>query len=268
MALGKCRECGKQLSTEAATCPHCGLPEPTQAKGSTGLSGVASPFSRQPSQRPTAKDTSETGRSAQPAQMSQVRLRASESRFNFTLIHGLLAVMLLAMGGIFWYGLTRRAGAPSSPVTSAVQAVQPSKPSMTPQERQLAAEAVEALSALRSVTQAGLTYRDYSPRVLDTKVKVDRYLTSSASGRSADLRENVEIAMRLYVFASEAWNAKIRNEGGLIADHPAVDLCPALRSFRDSNPDSRGYSVASGVPLIWVCASDKLREAERALLGS
>jgi len=30
MALHPCRECGKQVSTEAATCPQCGVPEPTR----------------------------------------------------------------------------------------------------------------------------------------------------------------------------------------------------------------------------------------------
>ncbi len=28
MVLVPCRECGKQISTEAPTCPHCGVPEP------------------------------------------------------------------------------------------------------------------------------------------------------------------------------------------------------------------------------------------------
>src|SRR5512142_172152 len=29
MALEPCRECGRQVSTEAAVCPHCGVPRPT-----------------------------------------------------------------------------------------------------------------------------------------------------------------------------------------------------------------------------------------------
>ncbi len=29
MALKKCKECGKKISTEASVCPHCGVPEPT-----------------------------------------------------------------------------------------------------------------------------------------------------------------------------------------------------------------------------------------------
>ena len=28
MALMYCRECGKQVSSEARTCPHCGVPQP------------------------------------------------------------------------------------------------------------------------------------------------------------------------------------------------------------------------------------------------
>jgi RNA polymerase subunit RPABC4/transcription elongation factor Spt4 len=28
MALVKCKECGKEISSNAVTCPHCGVPEP------------------------------------------------------------------------------------------------------------------------------------------------------------------------------------------------------------------------------------------------
>jgi hypothetical protein len=34
MALKRCRECGKEVSTEAAACPHCGATNPTGAKKS------------------------------------------------------------------------------------------------------------------------------------------------------------------------------------------------------------------------------------------
>ena len=32
MALKPCRECKKKVSTEASTCPSCGVPSPTQKK--------------------------------------------------------------------------------------------------------------------------------------------------------------------------------------------------------------------------------------------
>lgn len=29
MAMSRCRECGKEVSTEAQSCPHCGAMDPT-----------------------------------------------------------------------------------------------------------------------------------------------------------------------------------------------------------------------------------------------
>jgi len=37
MALVKCKECGKKVSTEASSCPSCGLPNPTSKKKSTSF---------------------------------------------------------------------------------------------------------------------------------------------------------------------------------------------------------------------------------------
>ena len=36
MALAECRECGRQVSTEAATCPHCGVPRPAETRSAGG----------------------------------------------------------------------------------------------------------------------------------------------------------------------------------------------------------------------------------------
>ncbi|MBY0256337.1 hypothetical protein [Methylobacterium sp.] len=44
MALKACRECGQQVSTEAASCPKCGVPNPTLA-----LANIAPP--KQPQQK-------------------------------------------------------------------------------------------------------------------------------------------------------------------------------------------------------------------------
>jgi hypothetical protein len=43
--------------------------------------------------------------------------------------------------------------------------------------------AMGSLRALRSVTDSGISYRDYAPRVLDTRVSVDKYRVLSASLR-------------------------------------------------------------------------------------
>lgn len=37
--MGTCRECGKEASSEAKACPHCGATKPVVAKKSVGLGG-------------------------------------------------------------------------------------------------------------------------------------------------------------------------------------------------------------------------------------
>lgn len=37
MALKKCRECGKEVSTNANKCPHCGAPLPTFSNSQRGI---------------------------------------------------------------------------------------------------------------------------------------------------------------------------------------------------------------------------------------
>ena len=40
MAIAKCRECGKEVSTEAKVCPHCGVAKPAPGAGGQSV-GVA-----------------------------------------------------------------------------------------------------------------------------------------------------------------------------------------------------------------------------------
>lgn len=41
MALSPCRECGQPVSSEAPACPHCGVPEPSQARHEQALRSEA-----------------------------------------------------------------------------------------------------------------------------------------------------------------------------------------------------------------------------------
>lgn len=54
MAMAQCRECGKQVSTEATTCPQCGVPRPTESRVTVPPSQPAthSPFRNPPAPRP------------------------------------------------------------------------------------------------------------------------------------------------------------------------------------------------------------------------
>lgn len=67
-----------------------------------------------------------------------------------------------------------------------------------------ATDALDALKGLRSVTEMGVSYRDFVQRALDAKVKVDRYLESPEKDDAA-LRAKVKLAMRLYGVGAQAY---------------------------------------------------------------
>jgi hypothetical protein len=48
MALVPCRECGKSISTEATSCPHCGCPVRAAATAMPATTAQASPPSTPP----------------------------------------------------------------------------------------------------------------------------------------------------------------------------------------------------------------------------
>ncbi|MGD0265797.1 MAG: hypothetical protein ABSD47_12715 [Candidatus Methylomirabilota bacterium] len=69
-------------------------------------------------------------------------------------------------------------------------------------EQQRIAQALDALKALRSMTQAGLSYRDYIPRLADTQVQIDRYLQT---GTNSAVKAGLANTMGIYKLASSAW---------------------------------------------------------------
>jgi hypothetical protein len=131
-----------------------------------------------------------------------------------------------------------------------------------------AIEAIDAVRALRSVTEAGLNYSQYSKRVLDAKVKVDRF-TSSTSQNDAELGAIIQAVMHYYELASRAWAAKIaknesmQTEVGLSAK---ADRCPAVRETVASSLFSGdlqiGMLMGERLQVFWRCGVEKLAEAE------
>lgn len=148
-------------------------------------------------------------------------------------------------------------------------------------------EALDALTALRSVANSGIAYRDYSQRILDARVKVDRYLSSKES-EDTELRRATRVAMLEYEFAARAWLAKVQGEpssvvmAGEMMPNPDLGTCPTVKAMIDrakevaqtkgqqSSQRSMGLGVQvmiakNPVPEIWACASAQVTEAERLL---
>jgi hypothetical protein len=151
-------------------------------------------------------------------------------------------------------------------------------------------EAVDSLKALRSVVEAGTTYKDYATRVLDTKIKVNRYLQTPLQG-DAKARASVSEAMNYYLLAINAWAEKISYEAGNVNFDETSYLtryrrlnCKHLEkrfamteeewvaesfSSLSDKPQKEREDIISGrifkhylIPSLWICASDKTLEAE------
>ena len=103
-------------------------------------------------------------------------------------------------------------------------------------------EALDGLRALRSVTGSGIAYRDYAQRVLDTRVKVDRYL-SSQSGDEPELGRAIRVAMLEYELASQVWitkadpmaNTSLWKPMGATMQDPDVAKCPTVKAATEMN---------------------------------
>jgi hypothetical protein len=142
-------------------------------------------------------------------------------------------------------------------------------------------EALDELNGLRSVTESGITYLEYSRRVLDARVKVDQYLASAADG---PLRSAIMLAMREYELASHVWSETINPKPPyvhetllkLIDDKmlAADSNCPSFvqwhglvsRNF-ERNWYSRSFAVDGLIrqypATVWACASDHVAGAQR-----
>jgi len=107
-----------------------------------------------------------------------------------------------------------------------------SAPTSSPAALSQESEALAALKALQSVTTSSPTYRNYAPRVTDTKIIIDRYLSTQGNGDAIDFRSALKDAMDYHVVASASWNKIITRsspvvlgkEGGL----PPQRICPAI----------------------------------------
>src|SRR5438128_2587534 len=96
MALAPCRECAKEISTEAASCPHCGVPTPTSARPSTAAPKPNPPATRAEFHKPPPPSGPDRPANAVTGHGS-----------GFNVMHALFLVSFLLLLGIGWYGISR-----------------------------------------------------------------------------------------------------------------------------------------------------------------
>ena len=137
--------------------------------------------------------------------------------------------------------------------------------------------ALDALRALQSAVAAGVSYRDYAPRVIEARATVQTFVQNPATGES-ELKAAMNAAISLYALGAEAWNARLRNTGyEVLATNPAADLCPTLgkkvleareQGILKPTPLGTGIGVAAGLPQIWACAAERVDESVRLMASA
>lgn len=108
MPLVKCRECGKEVSTEAGTCPQCGAPRPTTSSSSGPL--PESPFKTGP-QKPLVP------KPAPPveARLKELREKRGREAQRRTVARIMWGGVALALVGIGYWALREAGSANGSP---------------------------------------------------------------------------------------------------------------------------------------------------------
>jgi hypothetical protein len=143
------------------------------------------------------------------------------------------------------------------------------------------AEALDALRALRSITESAVAFRDYAPRILDCKIKFDKYLGASGND-TQELGTAIRLAMREYELASLAWDTSFPGHGDLAMwkkveaglDSNILSTCPIIEQVVKKLELTASYhglgmqdtDTVGGKPacmVLWSCAADRVAEAER-----
>lgn len=277
MTPARCGGCGREISPEDVSCPHCGVTQPTGSPPSEPPAEARPSSFRKPSPSPRAQEPEAPPRENLDAEVPST----------FTPMHGLLALGALLIIAILWYGIAGRSGsenpqappapppasspAPSEPPPGAAPAV----PQLPAAERQAANDVLEGLKAVQSMAGGDVTFQDYTSRVLNTKVQVEKYLQAGGGDRA--IKERVYEAMMLHLLAVDAWNAKLVNRRPAyesVGTHPALVFCPAIQPLLDlpaptggetTPATNRGVNVAANLDRVWSCAANKISEAERTV---
>ena len=179
MSVGQCGACGKPMATILPVCPHCGARRSTDA-GATSPAGADAAL-------PTPPITSTAAASKPDPSTSDPAAAAEWSApgppvWSLTPVHGLVALGIVLVLGILWYGVSSRrtastpvapgvvARAPEAgraPASSPPAAVAPAAtgPAAPPPDVTKFETADRAGKALEQAITAGVSYKDFEGRV-------------------------------------------------------------------------------------------------------
>lgn len=142
-----------------------------------------------------------------------------------------------------------------------------------------AREALRALKALNSALSVGLTYRDYHQRLIETKIIVDQYVETPRA-QERGMQSVLDRTMSIYQIGGSIWRVQLSNDGRVplsfidgLHQMPCSRLKPITTRVWEAYADSTDRIHVGAdtsytpnlLPLVWACATDGIREAEREM---
>lgn len=120
-----------------------------------------------------------------------------------------------------------------------------------------AREAIKALLKIQAAHQAGVSYMNYQPLVIEAQAKVNE---ASAKLPDGDLKHQIGGAMEAYVDAGKLWERKVRGHSYLYSEmEPGQTLIPKYRFVTEPHRSSLGDRMDLDVALEAVLAEGHLR---------
>lgn len=168
-----------------------------------------------------------------------------------------------------YFGVVGQPAAPPEAPPPPAPPLAPPPPSAPP-----GAGALQLMQSLRATVAAGTTLREYEMRLNGTAPVLELYLAGLPPAGADAIRD----AIRYYLLAESAWsNQGITSRTVWLKRDDALERCPTYQEFATAMrakgeayyaERTKSYIVIAdgAVPVLWTCASDKITEAETALL--
>ena len=140
-----------------------------------------------------------------------------------------------------------------------------------------ATEVLKSLKVIKSITHAGVNYRDYQSKVMDATIKVDEFLDKHKKSNDPNFKKQIYDAIGYYNAASKAWLMNITDDQLSYFELPINEYCKKCKILQEviNSPDnveykdggrSEGILISSmGIRPLWQCADDSIVAAEKAL---
>jgi hypothetical protein len=129
-------------------------------------------------------------------------------------------------------------------------------------------EAIEALRAVRALTNVGTNIRDFSTKVAEAEVKVEKL-------PDGEVEKPIRAALLYYMLAVRAWRSHTDTDVAGLSDVGRAVIsgdCQEAKNMvqvltKPAKPEVAGYMLGEHPQPLWSCASAKISEAEKAALG-